>query len=122
MAMLYQESGQNLRAAEAALKVAEKAAVHAGLRHTEREPAEDDAQVLTTDAHRQRPATGTVRVRGGVTNLRHGTGLSFQRLGQAQEGETRDILAEAEERYQVRTQDGLEGWVSKPVVTPEAGL
>jgi Bacterial SH3 domain len=121
-AMQYQESWESLQAADAALRVAEEAAVRAGLGHIERELAEDYARVLTADTRRKRPVTGIVRVLGGVVNLRDGAGGNFQVVGKAYEGDTLRLLAEAGAWYQVRTQAGLEGWVAKSVVTPEAGF
>ncbi len=118
----YQESWERLQAADAALRLAEETAVHAGLRHIEHELAEDYAHVFTTDARRKRPVTGIVRVLGGVVNLRDGAGVNFQVVGKAHGGDRLRLLAEAGEWYQVRTQAGLEGWVSKSTVTPEAGL
>jgi hypothetical protein len=120
--MQYQESWERLQAADAALRVAEEAAVRAGLGHIERELAEDYARVFTADTRRQRPVTGIVRVLGGVVNLRDGAGVNFQVVGKAYEGDTLRLLAETGAWYQVRTQAGLEGWVAKSVVTPEAGF
>jgi Bacterial SH3 domain len=117
----YQESWERLQAADAALRLAEEAAVRAGLRHIERELAEEYAQAFTTDARRKRPITGIVRTFAGVVNLRGGAGVNFQVVGKAYGGDRLSLLAEAGEWYQVRTQAGLEGWVVKSAIAPEAG-
>jgi hypothetical protein len=121
-AMQYQESWERLQAADAALRVAEQAAVRAGLGHIERELVEEYPGVFTADTRRKRPVTGIVRVLGGVVDLRDGAGVNFQVVGKAYEGDTLRLLAEAGAWYQVRTQAGMEGWVAKSAVTPEAGL
>jgi hypothetical protein len=121
-AMQYQESWESLQAADAALRVAEEAAVRAGLGHITRELAEDYGRVFTADTRRKHPLTGIVRVLSDVVNLRDGAGVDFQVVGKAYEGDTLRLLAEAGAWYQVRTQGGLEGWVAKSVVTPKVGL
>jgi hypothetical protein len=117
----YQESWERLQAADAALKLAEEAAIRAGLTHIERELAEDYAHAFSTPARRKRSSTGIVRVLAGVVNLRGGAGVDFQVVGKAYGGDRLSLLAETGEWYQVRTQVGLEGWVSKSAVMPEAG-
>ena len=110
-------SWDKLRAAEAAFRRAEEAAVQAGLGQLEDELAADYGRFLNPEARRRRPIAGAARVSQGSINLRNGAGTHFQVIGKAQLGDTLTILSESGEWYQIQTGTGLVGWVSKTLVT-----
>jgi hypothetical protein len=118
----FQESWRKLRTAEIILRQAEEAAVRAGLTRIEHELAEGYAQVLTPQFGARRQLSGMVRVSQAVANLRGGAGRDFRVVGNAREGDTLTLMAEVGEWYHVRTQGGVEGWVSKDLVTRLPGL
>jgi uncharacterized protein YgiM (DUF1202 family) len=113
----YEQSWDKLRAADAAFRRAEEAAVRAGLGQLERELVADYGRLLNLEPRGGRRAIGPARVSQGSVNLRDGAGMDFQVIGKAQHGDTLNILAEAGEWYRVRTGTGLVGWVSKILVT-----
>jgi hypothetical protein len=113
----YEQSWDKLRAADAAFRRAEEAAVRAGLGQLERELAADYGRLLNPEAHGGRRTTGPVRVSQESVSLRAGAGMNFQVIGTAQLGDTLTILAESGEWYRVQTGTGLVGWVSKMLVT-----
>lgn len=113
----YELSWNRLRAADAAFRRAEEAAVRAGLGQLEHELAADYGRLLNPDARSGRRIVGAARVSQGSINLRDGAGTHFQVIGKAQAGDTLTILAELGEWYRVRTGTGLVGWVSKMLVT-----
>jgi len=117
MAKQYELSWNRLRAADAAFRRAEEAAVRAGLGQLEHELAADYGRLLNPDARSGRRIVGAARVSQGSINLRDGAGTHFQVIGKAQAGDTLTILAELGEWYRVRTGTGLVGWVSKISVT-----
>ena len=117
MAKQYELSWDRLRAADAAFRRAEEAAVRAGLGQLEHELAADYGRLLNPDARSGRRIVGVARVSQGSINLRDGAGTHFQVIGKAQSGDTLTILAELGEWYRVRTGTGLVGWVSKMLVT-----
>jgi uncharacterized protein YgiM (DUF1202 family) len=117
MAKQYELSWNRLRAADAAFRRAEEAAVRAGLGQLEHELAADYGRLLNPDARSGRRIVGAARVSQGSINLRDGAGTHFQVIGKAQAGDTLTILAELGEWYRVRTGTGLVGWVSKMLVT-----
>ena len=117
MAKQYELSWDRLRAADAAFRRAEEAAVRAGLGQLEHELAADYGRLLNPDARSGRRIVGAARVSQGSINLRDGAGTHFQVIGKAQSGDTLTILAELGEWYRVRTGTGLVGWVSKMLVT-----
>jgi len=117
MAKQYELSWNRLRAADAAFRRAEEAAVRAGLGQLEHELAADYGRLLNPDARSGRRIVGAARVSQGSINLRDGAGTHFQVIGKAQAGDTLTILAELGEWYRVRTGTGLVGWVSKILVT-----
>jgi hypothetical protein len=117
MAKQYELSWNRLRAADAAFRRAEEAAVRAGLGQLEHELAADYGRLLHQDARSGRRIVGAVRVSQGSINLRDGAGTHSQVIGKAQAGDTLTILAELGEWYRVRTGTGLVGWVSKILVT-----
>jgi hypothetical protein len=110
-------SWDRLRAADAAFRRAEEAAVRAGLGQLEHELAADYGRLLNPDARSGRRIVGIAHVSQGSINLRDGAGTHFQVIGKAQSGDTLTILAELGEWYRVRTGTGLVGWVSKILVT-----
>jgi uncharacterized protein YgiM (DUF1202 family) len=113
----YELSWDRLRAADAALRRAEEAAIRAGLGQLERELAADYGRLLNPDARAGHTMAGAARVSQGSINLRDGAGTDFQVIGTAQLGDTLTILAELGEWYRVRMGTGLVGWVSKMAVT-----
>jgi Bacterial SH3 domain len=113
----YRESWEQLRAADTAFRRAEESAVRAGLGQLERELSTDYGRLLPPENRSRYGATGAVRVSQGNVNLRDGAGMGFQVIGQAQLGDTLNLLAESGEWYCVRTAAGLVGWVSKALVT-----
>jgi uncharacterized protein YgiM (DUF1202 family) len=117
IARRYQESWQQLRAADMAFRRAEESAVRAGLGQLERELAADYGRLLPPENQGRQRGRGNVRVSQGNVNLRDGAGTSSQVIGKAQLGDTLNLLAESGEWYRVRTSAGLIGWVSKAVVT-----
>jgi hypothetical protein len=117
MAKQYELSWNRLRAADAAFRRAEEAAVRAGLGQLEHELAADYGRLLNPDARSGRRIVGAARVSQGSINLRDGAGTHFQVIGKAQAGDPLTILAELGEWYRVRTGTGLVGWVSKVSVT-----
>jgi hypothetical protein len=117
MAKQYELSWNRLRAADAAFRRAEEAAVRAGLGQLEHELAADYGRLLNSDARSGRRIVGAARVSQGSITLRDGAGTHFQVIGKAQAGDTLTILAEVGEWYRVRTGTGLVGWVSKILVT-----
>jgi hypothetical protein len=117
-----QESRRQLQAAESALRQAEEAAVRAGLTRIEHELAKGYAQVLTPKFGARRQLLGLVRVTHSVANLRGGAGTDFRVVGKARERDTLNLMAEVGNWYHVRTRDGVEGWVSKDLVTRVPGL
>jgi hypothetical protein len=117
MAKQYELSWNRLRAADAAFRRAEEAAVRAGLGQLEHELAADYGRLLNPDARSGRRIVGAARVSQGSINLRDGAGTHFQVIGKAQAGDPLTILAELGEWYRVRTGTGLVGWVSKISVT-----
>jgi hypothetical protein len=117
IARQYELSWDRLRAADAAFRRAEEAAIRAGLGQLERELAADYGRFLNPDAGGARRIPGSVRVSQGSINLRDGAGAHFQVIGQAQFGDTLTIIAESGEWYRVRMGTGLVGWVSKILVT-----
>ena len=117
MARQYELGWERLRAADAAFRRAEEAAIRAGLGQLERELAADYGRFLNPGAGSGRRIAGAVRVSQGSINLRDGAGTHFQVIGQAQLGDTLIILAESGEWYRVRMGTGLVGWVSKTLVT-----
>ena len=116
-ARYYEQSWDKLRAAGAAFRRAEEAAVRAGLGQLERELVAEYGRPLNPEARGGRPPTDPVRVSRTGVNLRDGPGMDFRAIGEVQPGETLSILAESGEWYRVRTGTGLTGWVSKVVVT-----
>jgi Bacterial SH3 domain len=117
-----QESWRKLRAADKALRQAEETAVRAGLTRIEHELVEGYAQVLTPNFGARRQLSGMVRVLQAVAHLRGGAGRDFRVVGKAREGDTLTLMSEVGEWYQVRTQEGVEGWVAKDLVTRLPGL
>ena len=117
MARQYDLSWDRLRAADAAFRRAEEAAVRAGLGQLERELAADYGHLLNPEAHDGHRLAGAVRVSQGSITLRDGAGTHFQVIGKSQLGDTLTLLAESGEWYRVRTGTGLVGWVSKMLVT-----
>jgi hypothetical protein len=113
----YGLSWEKLRAADAAFRRAEEAAVRAGLRQLERDLAAEYGGFLNPEARSGRRIAGAARVGQASINLRDGAGTHFQVIGKAQLGDTLTILAESGEWYRVRTGTGLVGWVSKTSVT-----
>jgi Bacterial SH3 domain len=113
----YEQSWDKLRAADAAFRRAEEAAVRAGLRQFERELVADYGRLLNLEGGGRRRAIGPARVSQGSVSLRDGAGMDFEIIGKAQRGDTLSILAESGEWYRVRTGTGLVGWVSKLLVT-----
>jgi hypothetical protein len=113
----YELSWDKLRAADAAFRRAEEAAVRAGLEQLENELAVDYGRFLNPEARSGRPITGAARVSQGHINLRDGAGTHFQVIGKAQLGDLLTILFESGEWYRVQTGTGLVGWVSKTVLT-----
>jgi hypothetical protein len=113
----YELGWDRLRAADAAFRRAEEAAVRAGLGQLEHELVTDYGRLLSPDARSGRRIGGAVRLSQGSVNLRDGAGTQFQVIGKAQPGDTLTILAELGEWYRVRTGTGLVGWVSKMLVT-----
>jgi len=113
----YQTSLEQLRAADAAFRQAEEAAVRAGLEQLERELVADYGRLLPSQDRAGRPASGAVRVSQWIINLRGGAGLNFPVVGKAQRGDTLNLVAESGEWYRVQTAAGLLGWVSKSFVT-----
>jgi hypothetical protein len=113
----YAQSWDKLRAADAAFRRAEEAAIRAGLGQLERELVATYGRPLTPEARDRRRTAGAVRVSQGSVNLRDGAGTNFEVIGKVQVGDTLNILAETEEWYRVRTGTGLVGWVSKVLVT-----
>jgi hypothetical protein len=112
-AMQYESAWNTLRAADAAFRQAEEAAVGAGLRQLERELAADYERLLTTEAGAGPRPTAVAHVSQESVHLRDGAGTQFQVIGEVQFGDTLEILAEAGEWYRVRVGTGLTGWVSK---------
>lgn len=117
-----QEGRRKLQAAESALRQAEETAVRAGLTQIEHELAAGYAHVLPPKVGERRQLMGMVRVTQSVANLRGGAGIDFQVVGKAREGDTLDLMAEVGNWYYVRTRGGVEGWVSKDLVTRVPGL
>jgi hypothetical protein len=117
MAKQYELSWDRLRAADAAFRRADEAAVRAGLGQLEHELAAKYGQRLNPDARRGPNLVGVARVSQASINLRDGAGTHFQVIGKAQSGDTLTILAELGEWYRVQTGTGLVGWVSKMLVT-----
>jgi Bacterial SH3 domain len=117
IAKQYELSWDRLRAADAAFRRAEEAAVRAGLGQLEHELAADYGRLLNPDARSGHRIVGAARVSQASINLRDGAGTHFQVIGKAQTGDTLTILAELGEWYRVRTGTGLVGWVSKISVT-----
>jgi Bacterial SH3 domain len=117
MAGQYALSWDRLRAADAAFRRAEEAAIRAGLSQLERELAANYDHLAPPDAGGGRHIAGAARVSQGSINLRDGAGTQFQILGKAHFGAILTILAESGEWYRVRTGTGLVGWVSKILVT-----
>jgi uncharacterized protein YgiM (DUF1202 family) len=113
----YEVGWDRLRAADAAFRRVEEAAVRAGLGQLEQELATQYGRFLTSDPHSASRIGRAVRVSQGSVNLREGAGLQFQVIGRAQPTDKLTILAEGGEWYQVRTGTGLVGWVSKVLVT-----
>ena len=113
----YQESLEQLRAADTAFRQAEEAAVRAGLEQLERELVADYGRLLPSQNRNRHPASGAVRVSQWTINLRDGAGLSFPVVGKAQRGDTLTLVAESGEWYRVQTAAGVLGWVSKSLVT-----
>jgi hypothetical protein len=113
----YELSWEKLRAADAAFRRADEAAVRAGLGYLEHELAAEYGHFLNPDARSAQPIMGLARVSQSSINLRDGAGTHFQVIGKAQSGDRLTILAEVGEWYRVRTGTGLVGWVSKMVVT-----
>jgi Bacterial SH3 domain len=117
VAQQYELSWERLRAADAAFRRAEEAAVRAGLGQFERELETEYGRLLTPEIRGGRRAVNAARVSHGGVNLRDGAGTHFQVIGKAQPGETLTVLAELGEWYRVWTGTGLVGWVSKMLVT-----
>jgi uncharacterized protein YgiM (DUF1202 family) len=117
MARRYELSWDRLRAADAAFRRAEEAAIRASLGQLEHELAADYGRLLNPDARAGYRLAGAARVSQGSINLRDGAGTDFQVIGTAQLGDTLTILAELGEWYRVRMGTGLVGWVSKMSVT-----
>jgi uncharacterized protein YgiM (DUF1202 family) len=117
MAGQYELSWDRLRAADAAFRRAEEAAIRAGLSQLEQELAANYDHLAPPDAGGERDISGAARVSQGSINLREGAGTQFQILGKAHFGAMLTILAESGEWYRVRTGTGLVGWVSKILVT-----
>jgi Bacterial SH3 domain len=117
MAKQYELSWDRLRAADAAFRRADEAAVRAGLGQLEHELAAEYGHFLNPDARRGQHLVGVARVNQASINLRDGAGTHFQVIGKAQSGDTLTILAEAGEWYRIQTGTGLVGWVSKMLVT-----
>jgi hypothetical protein len=113
----YELGWDRLRAAEAAFRRAEEAAVRAGLGQLERELETEYGRLLSPHARSGRGIGGAARISQGSVNLRDGGGPQFEVVGQVQRGDTLTILAELGEWYRVRTGTGLVGWVSKMMVT-----
>ncbi len=113
----YELVWDKLRAADAAFRRAEEAAVRAGLGQLEHELVTDYGRLLNPDTRSGRRIGGLARLSQGSVNLRDGAGTQFQIIGKAQPGDTLTILAELGEWYRVRTGTGLVGWVSKVLVT-----
>ena len=113
----YELSWDKLRAADAAFRRAEEAAVRAGLGQLEEELLADYGRLLNSDARSGRRIVSVARVGKGSLNLRDGAGAHFPVIGTAQSGDTLTILTELGEWYRVRTGTGLVGWVSKMLVT-----
>jgi hypothetical protein len=109
----YQESWERLQPSEAAFKVAEERAVHAGLAHIERELAQAYAHMLPIDAPRSGVRRNFIQVVEGVESLRDRASLNAQIIGKAHAGQRMQILAEVGEWYWVQTEQGSIGWVSK---------
>jgi Bacterial SH3 domain len=117
MVRQYDLSWDRLRAADAAFRRAEEAAVRAGLGQLEHELAADYGRFLNPDARGGQRIAGAARVSQKSINLRDGAGTDFQVIGKAQLGDTLTILAELGEWYRVRMGTGVVGWVSKISVT-----
>ena len=113
----YELGWDRLRAADAAFRRAEEAAVRAGLGQLEHELATEYGRLLSPDADSARRIGSAVRISQGSVNLRDGAGTQFPVIGKAQPSDKLTILAEWGEWYQVRTGTGLVGWVSKMLVT-----
>lgn len=109
----YRISREKLRLAGEGFKRAEERAVRAGLSHIEDELAQEYAHSIASDEPRSGVGGGSVQVVEGVVNLRDGAGLNFQVIGNARLGQVLQLLAEVGEWYQVRTEQGTVGWVSK---------
>jgi hypothetical protein len=112
----YQASWEKLQAAEAAFMQAEEHAIRAGLQHIEDELTQAYLHVPAVETPRPSFRGAAVRVLEGTVNLRNGAGVGYQIIGKARVGEMLRILAEAEEWYRVRTEQGTVGWVSKALV------
>jgi Bacterial SH3 domain len=112
----YELGWDRLRAADAAFRRAEEAAVRTGLEQLERELETEYGRLLSPHARSGRGIGGAARIGHGSVNLRDGAGTQFEVVGKVQPGDTLTILAELGEWYRVRTGTGLVGWVSKVVV------
>jgi hypothetical protein len=117
----YELGWDRLRAADAAFRRAEEAAIRAGLGQLEHELATDYGRFLSPDPRSGARIGAAVRPSQGSVNLRDGAGTQFQVIGKAQPGEMLTILAELGEWYRVRTGTGVVGWVSKMLVTQAQG-
>jgi hypothetical protein len=117
MAKQYELGWNRLRAADAAFRRAEEAAVRAGLGQLEHELAADYGRLLNLDTRSRHRIVGATLVSQGSITLRDGAGTHFQVIGKARAGDTLTILAELGEWYRVRTGTGVVGWVSKLSVT-----
>jgi N-acetylmuramoyl-L-alanine amidase len=68
--------------------------------------------VLITNA-----TSESVTINSDRTNIREGPGLDYQKIGQAQEGETFPLIRTNGEWVQIQFQDNKKGWVAKWLVT-----
>ena len=112
----YHDSWEELRAAGAAFRRSEESAVRAGLTQLQRELATDYGRFRPVESEPRR-TTGIVRVSQDRVNLRDGAGVDFQVIGEAELGDTLNLLAESGDWYRVRTGRGVVGWIAKELVT-----
>jgi uncharacterized protein YgiM (DUF1202 family) len=112
----YEGSWEKLQGADLAFRRAEEYAVRAGLSHIEYELAQAYPHTLVSGTQRSGVRSDAVRVVEEGVTLRDGAGLTYQIIGKARLGQLLQVLAEAEEWYRVRTEQGVVGWVSKASV------